>query len=506
MATSGTERSDNLELFLAVKRGDRDAVGRILDRRPDLVNAQEDWTREEAYEAQIRYADDATALIRASERADMPMVRYLIERGADVNQSCGCHEAESPMWLAVTHRSTDMARYFVELGANVNCPAFAGNFPLHVAAGRGWDDMIGLLIGAGADVAARDQAGRTPLDWALRNGQRSAARLLEAAGAPATAGADAADAGPAVATTRRSDLLETGIKSLDFFAPIRDGDLVRWDPGRQCFHLPVIAEMTRTLLRSGSYESTVWAGFEDDFVNSGELEHAMRQLGGGDTVTLLMGRRQVGPEERREHLVRVGRRVQELRARGRVLLVFYQDAGQVSDPDTAFPELNLRGDSAVTAICATPVRYPDRPLEAIELRPPLRVRIAQETVKVADEQFPSVNGLLTVSANLTPEDVGAEHARLAAATRALLERYARLDPDLRFLNPATLPEADCETATRAQRLYAFMTQPFWVAEPYTGMPGASVPLEQTLRGVRRILEGELDAVPVEQLWYQGALP
>src|SRR5215469_3957761 len=97
MATSGSERSDNLELFLAVKRGDIDAVAGILDRRPELVNAEEEWTTDEAYEAQIRYADDATALIRASERSDMEMVRFLIDRGADVNQACGCHEAESPL-------------------------------------------------------------------------------------------------------------------------------------------------------------------------------------------------------------------------------------------------------------------------------------------------------------------------------------------------------------------------------------------------------------------------
>ena len=50
-----------------------------------------------------------------------------------------------------------------------------------------------------------------------------------------------------------------------------------------------------------------------------------------------------------------------------------------------------------------------------------------------------------------------------------------------------------------------MTQSMWVAEPFSGMPGVSVPIEETLRDVRRILEGELDAVPVDQLWYQGAI-
>jgi len=466
------------------------------------VNAEEDWTAEEAHEARTLYANDATALVRASERDDLPMVKFLVERGADVNRVCGCAEAESPMWLAVTTRSTEMARYLAELGADVNGRAFAGHSPLHVAGMRGWDDLVGLLLDAGADPAARDQSGRTPLDWALHNGHGSTSALLEAAGAPSTGSPDAAWR-PAAATTRRSDLIETGIKALDLFAPIRHGDLVRWDPGRICFHLPMLAELTHTLLGAG-YVSAVWTGFEDDFVNSRELTHALMELGGKEMATLMMGDRQAGPEERREHLARVERHVEELRQRGRVLVVVYQDAVQLSDPEASFPAMNRRGDHAVTAICATPVRFPDRRLGPIELRPPLSARVAHE-MKVAGREFPAVNGWLTVSANLTPDAVGVEHVRLAEAARAVLERYARLDEGLDFPDPATLPQADRETATRAQRLHAFMTQPFWVAEPFTGMPGAWVPVEQTLGGVRRILEGELDAVPVDQVFYLGAL-
>ncbi len=503
MATSERERSGNLELFLAVRRGDLEGVARVLDREPDLVNAEEDWTAEEAYEARTLYANAATALVRASERDDLEMVRFLVERGANVNKVCGCAAAESPMWLAVTTRSTDMARYLVELGADVNCRAFAGHAPLHVAAMRGWDDMVRLLLDAGADTAARDQGGRTPLDWALQNGHESIAALLEAAGAPSTTAAPETARQPAAVTTRRSDLLETGIKALDFFAPIRHGDLVRWDPGRICFHLPMLAELTHTLLGSG-YVAAVWAGFEDDFVNRRELTHALMELGGKEMATLMMGGREAGPDERREHLARVERHLEELRERGRVLVVVYQDAVQLADPETSWPALNRRGDHAVTAICATPVRFPDRPLGPIELRPPLSVRVAHE-MKVAGREFPAVNGWLTVSANLTADAVGAEHVELAAAARDVLERYARIDPGLDFPDPADLPEADRETAARAQRLHAFMTQPFWVAEPFTGWPGVSVPVEQTLRGVRRILDGELDAVPVEQVFYQGSL-
>jgi F-type H+-transporting ATPase subunit beta len=503
MTTTADERySDNLRLFLAVRRGDVDGAAGVLDEHPELLNAEEDWTEEEAHRARTLNANDATALVRAAERDDMAMVRLLVERGADVNMACRCAGAESPMWLAVATRSPAMSRYLAEHGADVNLPAFAGHAPLHVAAMRGWEELVELLLDFGADPTQRDYGGRTPVEWAVRNGHRAAARLLEAA-SPASARAAAPGEAPAV-MRHESGLIESGIKALDLFAPIAHGDLVRWDPGRACFHMVFLTELTRNLLRSG-YTAAVWAGFEDEYVNERELMHALMELGDRELVTLSMGPGSLSTGERRAHMARVEARLDDLRAHGRVLVVVYQDGVQMASPETAFPTLNRRGGHEVTAICVTPVRIPARQAEPVDLRPPIDVRVAHDIALVAGQVFPAIRGQLTASANLTAERVGADHVELAAVARNWQDRYSALDPELDFPDPAALEEADRLTAIRGQLLHAFLTQPFQVAEPFSGMPGVRVPLEQTLQGIRRILTGELDEAPARQLLFRGSL-
>jgi F-type H+/Na+-transporting ATPase subunit beta len=303
-------------------------------------------------------------------------------------------------------------------------------------------------------------------------------------------------------------ILETGIKPLDLFAPIRDGDLVRWDAGPSCGHVACLAELTRNLVVSG-YRGAVWAGFEDERIDEREIAQVLSQLGERELVTLSMAPAPPGPEQRLEYVEQVRARVGDLQARepGRYLVVFFQDEGQMADPALAFPALNRRdGRDAVTAICTTPVPFPPAPAGPIVLEPPLHARVAHNLWLAERRMFPALDGLLTTSVNLAPEVAGAEHAKLAAAARALLERYSTLDPDLLFPELFVFPKPEREAVGRAQRLYAFLTQALKVNEAFSGMPGERVPLEATLRGVRGLLDGELDRLPVEAVIYSGRLP
>jgi RNA polymerase sigma-70 factor (ECF subfamily) len=90
--------SDELELFLAVRRGDSAAVANLLARRPDLVRQRENWPAAEAHRARLPYAHHATALIRAAERGDLAIVKLLLEAGAGVDDACGCRTGETPLW------------------------------------------------------------------------------------------------------------------------------------------------------------------------------------------------------------------------------------------------------------------------------------------------------------------------------------------------------------------------------------------------------------------------
>ena len=116
--------------------------------------------------------------------------------------------------------------------------------------------------------------------------------------------------------------------------------------------------------------------------------------------------------------------------------------------------------------------------------------------------YPAIDPLQSSSALLTPEIVGETHYALAMAVRALLARYQELQDVIAILGLDELSEEDQQTVIRARRLQRFLTQPFFVSEPFTGWPGRYVPLAETLHGFQQILEGHYDDLP-EQAFYMA---
>jgi F-type H+-transporting ATPase subunit beta len=114
--------------------------------------------------------------------------------------------------------------------------------------------------------------------------------------------------------------------------------------------------------------------------------------------------------------------------------------------------------------------------------------------------YPAIDPLESSSSLLTEEGVGEEHFRIANEVRSVLARYEELQDVIAILGIEELSEQDRTTVKRARRLQRFLTQPFFVAETFTGMPGRYVTLEETLHGFRAILEGRYDDLP-EQAFY-----
>lgn len=114
--------------------------------------------------------------------------------------------------------------------------------------------------------------------------------------------------------------------------------------------------------------------------------------------------------------------------------------------------------------------------------------------------YPAIDPLASSSSLLTPEGVGERHYTIAMEVRALLARYEELQDVIAILGIEELSEADRLAVHRARRLQRFLTQPFFVSSSFTGMPGVFVPLDETLRGFREILDGRYDDVP-EQAFY-----
>ena len=106
---------------------------------------------------------------------------------------------------------------------------------------------------------------------------------------------------------------------------------------------------------------------------------------------------------------------------------------------------------------------------------------------------------------LTPEIVGQEHYQVARAVQRMLQRYKELQDIIAIMGMDELSEEDKLTVARARKVQRFLSQPFAVAEQFTGMEGKYVPLEETIRGFREIIEGRHDAVPESAFLFAGSI-
>merc|ERR1712151_853205 len=114
--------------------------------------------------------------------------------------------------------------------------------------------------------------------------------------------------------------------------------------------------------------------------------------------------------------------------------------------------------------------------------------------------YPAVDPLDSTSIMLQPWIVGEQHYNCAQSVKQVLQRYKELQDIIAILGLDELSESDRKIVARARKIERFLSQPFFVAEVFTGSPGAYVELEQTIDGFKQILEGELDEL-AEQCFY-----
>jgi len=109
--------------------------------------------------------------------------------------------------------------------------------------------------------------------------------------------------------------------------------------------------------------------------------------------------------------------------------------------------------------------------------------------------YPAVDPLDSTSRILTPTVVGEEHYGTAQRVKETLQRYKELQDIIAILGMDELSEEDKMIVHRARRVQRFLSQPFHVAEQFTGLPGVLVPIEETIKGFNMILNGEVDEYP-----------
>jgi F-type H+-transporting ATPase subunit beta len=119
--------------------------------------------------------------------------------------------------------------------------------------------------------------------------------------------------------------------------------------------------------------------------------------------------------------------------------------------------------------------------------------------------YPAVDPLSSVSKALAPDIVGEEHYRVARGVQTVLQRYKDLQDIIAILGMDELSDEDKLTVFRARKIQRFLSQPFHVAEIFTGSPGVYVSVDDTVKGFAEILEGKHDNVPESNFYMKAGI-
>ena len=124
--------------------------------------------------------------------------------------------------------------------------------------------------------------------------------------------------------------------------------------------------------------------------------------------------------------------------------------------------------------------------------------------KIAEKGiYPAVDPLDSTSRILDPQVVGEEHYKVATSVQQVLQKYKDLQDIIAILGMDELSEEDKKVVERARKIEKFLSQPFFVAEVFTGSPGKYVTLQETLEGFKGILEGKYDHIPENAFYMVG---
>jgi len=326
-------------------------------------------------------------------------------------------------------------------------------------------------------------------------------------------------------------IFETGIKVIDLLAPLPQGGKAAMFGGAGVGKTVVVMELIHAMVQS--YQGiSVFAGVGERSREGHELLNEMRGSGVLERSVLVYGQMNEPPGAR----WRVGLTALTIaeyfrdRKRQNVLLLmdnvfrFVQAGGEVSgllgrlpsrvgyQPTLATEVAALHeriasvGGVSVTAIEAVYVPaddFTDPAVTAISSH--LDSMIVLSRSMAAEGMYPAVDPLGSTSILLDPTVVGEEHYLIAEQVRETIAHYRELQDIISLLGVEELSARDRLAVRRARRLQRFLTQPFSVTEAFTGMPGRSLPLPETLKGCAAILAGECDKWPEDALYMVGNL-
>ena len=327
-----------------------------------------------------------------------------------------------------------------------------------------------------------------------------------------------------------NELLETGIKVIDLVCPFAKGGKVGLFGGAGVGKTVNMMELIRNIAIEHSGYS-VFAGVGERTREGNDFYLEMKESNVLDKVSLVYGQMNEPPGNRLRVALTGLTIAESFRDEGRDVLLFidniyrYTLAGvEVSallgripsavgyqptlaeEMGTLQERITSTKKGSITSVQAVYV-----PADDLTDPSPATTFAHLDATVVLSRQiaelgiYPAIDPLDSTSRQLDPLVVGQEHYDVARAVQQTLQRYKELKDIIAILGMDELSEEDRQTVTRARKIQRFLSQPFFVAEVFTGSPGKYVPLKETIRGFKGIVNGDYDHLPEQAFYMVGSI-
>jgi F-type H+/Na+-transporting ATPase subunit beta len=327
-----------------------------------------------------------------------------------------------------------------------------------------------------------------------------------------------------------SELLETGIKVIDLICPFAKGGKVGLFGGAGVGKTVNMMELINNIAKQhGGY--SVFAGVGERTREGNDFYHEMKDSNVLDKVALVYGQMNEPPGNRLRVALTGLTMAEHFRDEGRDVLLFVDNIYRFTLAGTEVSALLGRMPSAV-GYQPTLAEEMGRLQERITSTKKGSITSVQAVYVPADDLtdpspattfghldatvvlsrdiaalgiYPAVDPLDSTSRQVDPNIIGEEHYSVTRRVQATLQRYKELRDIIAILGMDELSPEDKLSVARARRIQRFLSQPFTVAEVFTGSPGKYVPLKETIRGFKMIVDGECDHLPEQAFYMVGSI-
>ena len=326
------------------------------------------------------------------------------------------------------------------------------------------------------------------------------------------------------------EMFETGIKVVDLLAPYQRGGKIGLFGGAGVGKTVLIQELINNIAKQHGGLS-VFTGVGERSREGNDLYYEMKESGVIDKTALVFGQMNEPPGARMRVALTGLTMAEYFRDKGQDVLLFIDNIFRYTQAGSEVSALLGRTPSAVgyqptlaTEMGAlqeritstvngsiTSVQAVYVPADDLTDPAPATTFAHLDATTVLSRSiaelgiYPAVDPLESSSRILDPRIVGEEHYKVAADVKRVLEKYKQLQDIIAILGVDELGDEDKAVVARARRIQRFLSQPFTVAEQFTGMQGKYVPIKETVRGFKEILEGKYDELPESAFLFVGTI-